>query len=63
MLVAVLVLFVSQFFFRAEVFGSGRLGWGIFVGSFIAAVIWLPVQAFFAAGFVGLLIKGRPPIV
>jgi hypothetical protein len=62
-LVAVLVLFVSQFFFRSEVFGGGRLEWGIFVGSFIAAVIWLPVQTFFAAGFLGLLIKGRTPVV
>jgi hypothetical protein len=29
----------------------------ILIGAFIAAVIWLPVQAFFAAGFLGLLIK------
>jgi hypothetical protein len=56
-MVALLVLFVSQFFFRSDMFGRGRLGWGIFVGSFIAAVIWLPLQAFFAACFLGLLIK------
>jgi hypothetical protein len=65
-LVAVLTLFVSEFFFqlffRSHVFGRGMISWAIFIASFIAAVIWLPLQAFFAAGFLGLLIRGRTPI-
>jgi hypothetical protein len=67
MLVAAIMLFLVSFlgevFLRSHVFGRGMIDWSIFIGSFIAAVIWLPVQAFFAAGFVGLLIKGRSPIV
>jgi hypothetical protein len=58
-----LVSFLSEVFLRTHVFGRGMIDWSIFVGSFIGGVLWLPLQAFFAAGFLGLLIKGRSPIV
>jgi hypothetical protein len=58
-LLAIFALFVSQLFFHSEIFGDGLLGWSVFVSSFFAGALWLPVQAFFAAGFFGLRIRRR----
>jgi hypothetical protein len=52
-------LFAAQVFFRFDVLSHGRLDWALFVAVFISGALWLPVQAFFASGFLGLLIKGR----
>ena len=61
-LLSVFALVVSQLFFDVLDFRGG-IPWGFVVATFIAGALWLPVQAFFAAGFLGLLIKGSTPIV
>jgi hypothetical protein len=53
---------VSQLFFGPNVFGHGMIGLSIFVGSFIAGALWLPLQVFFAVGFVALGIKRRTAV-
>jgi hypothetical protein len=61
-LVTILAVSVAQAFRIRPFFGDGVLGWAFFVASFFAVALWLPVQAFFAAGFVGLLIRRRTAI-
>ncbi len=59
--IAFVVLLVSAGF--AGVFAHGVTGvWvGVLIGAFVAGALWLPLQTFFAAGFLGLLIRGRTP--
>jgi hypothetical protein len=61
-LVTIFAVSVVQGFRIRPFFGDGVLGWAVFVASFFAVAIWLPVQAFFAAGFVALLIRRRTAI-
>ena len=39
--------------------GNGIDGFWFFVAAFVATSVWLPLQTFFATGFVGLLIDQR----
>jgi len=39
--------------------GNGNDGFWFFVAAFVATSVWLPLQTFFATGFVGLLIDQR----
>jgi hypothetical protein len=42
-------------------FANGIEGFWLFVVAFVGSSLWLPMQTFFAAGFVGLLIDQRRP--
>ena len=57
-LVVIFLLFVGQVLFHFEVFGHGETGWAFLVATFVAGALWLPVQGFFASGFLALLIMG-----
>ena len=42
-------------------YANGIEGFWLFVVAFVGSSLWLPMQTFFAAGFVGLLIDQRRP--
>ena len=42
-------------------FANGIDGFWLFLAAFVGTSLWLPMQTFFAAGFVGLLIDQRRP--
>jgi hypothetical protein len=58
-LLVIFLSFVAQVFLRVDFLSHGRIGWALFVAVFVSGALWLPVQAVFASGFLGLLIKGR----
>jgi hypothetical protein len=58
MLIALFVLATSLGNFTH---GIDRLWFALLVAAFVGGALWLPVQSFFAAGFLGLLIKERGP--
>ena len=41
--------------------GIDGLWFALLIAAFVGGALWLPVQSFFAAGFLGLLIKERRP--
>ena len=54
-------LLLTEPIFHRHIFGHGLIDWSIFVAAFVAGAVWLPVQTFFAAGFVALRIMRRTP--
>ena len=60
--VALVALLVSAAFSGAFAHGVKGIWEGMLVAVLMAGGLWLPLQAFFAAGFLGLLIKGRTSI-
>jgi hypothetical protein len=59
---ALVALFVSASFSGAFAHGVTGVWIGVVIAVFVAGALWLPLQTFFAAGFLGLLIKGRTPV-
>jgi hypothetical protein len=55
---ALFAAIVSQIVLRND-FLDGRIGWSIFASSLLAGAVWLPMQLFFAAGFIALVIRRR----
>jgi hypothetical protein len=62
-LLTVLAFFVSQLFLPRDLFGHGLVGWYVFESFFLVGAVWLPVQAFFAAAFVSVLVVQAPATV
>ena len=54
-------LLLTEPIFHRHIFGHGLIDRSIFVAAFVAGAVWLPVQTFFAAGFVALRIMLRTP--
>ena len=54
-------LLLTEPIFHRHIFGNGLIDRSIFVAAFVAGAVWLPVQTFFAAGFVALRIMPRTP--
>ena len=54
-------LLLTEPIFHRHIFGHGLIDWSIFVAALVAGAVWLPVQMFFAAGFVALRITLRTP--
>jgi len=57
--IALVVLLVSAAFSGAFVHGVNGIWLSVLIAVLMAGALWLPMQALFAAGFLGLLIKPR----
>lgn len=60
--VGLAVLLLGAIFSGTFAHGVNGIWIGVGIAAFVVGALWLPLQAFFVAGFLGLLVKGRAPI-